>query len=241
MAHKELVPIVAATEIWGRHWSRKRILFLCDNQATCAILNKGRSRCSVIMQLIRHLTVKAAWSHFAFSAQYIASKANDIADSLSRFQMARFRVLAPHADRTPHTGCTPRSNLSPEAAADYFLEHSLSPGTLAAYESAWRSYLSFAALNNIPRMCSHMPIVNEDTLILFVSYCATALNLSYASCKQYLSGIRHYCITLANRNPLVTDNGSPLHRLFLVMRGIRRTEVKRNPVKEWTPGGGGLH
>ena len=79
-------------------------------------------------------------------------------------------------------------------------------------------------------MCSHMPIVNEDTLILFVSYCATALNLSYASCKQYLSGIRHYCITLANRNPLVTDNGSPLHRLFLVMRGIRRTEVKRNPL-----------
>ena len=79
-------------------------------------------------------------------------------------------------------------------------------------------------------MCSHIPVVNEDTLSLFVSYCATALNLSYASCKQYLSGIRHYCITLANLNPLVTDNGSPLHRLFLVMRGIRRTEVKRNPL-----------
>ena len=49
MAYKELVPIVAAAEIWGRHWSRKRMLFLCDNQATCAILNKGCSRCSVIM------------------------------------------------------------------------------------------------------------------------------------------------------------------------------------------------
>ena len=69
-----------------------------------------------------------------------------------------------------------------------------------------------------------MPVMNKDTLILFVSYCATALNLSYASCKQYLSGIR---ITLANLNPLVTDNGSPLHRLFLVMRLIGRTEVKR--------------
>ena len=64
MAYKELVPIVAAAEIWGRHWSRKRILFLCDNQATCAVLNKGRSRCSVIMQLIRPLTVKAAWSQY---------------------------------------------------------------------------------------------------------------------------------------------------------------------------------
>ena len=28
----------------------------------------------------------------------------------------------------------------------------------------------------------------------------------------------------------MTDNGSPLHRLFLVMRGIRRTDVKKNPL-----------
>ena len=44
----------------GRHWSCKYILFLCDDQAACAILNKGRARCSVIMQLIRHLSVKPA-------------------------------------------------------------------------------------------------------------------------------------------------------------------------------------
>ena len=101
MAYKELVPIVAAAEIWGSQWPRKRIQFMCDNQATCAILNKGRSRSHVIMQLMRHLTLKAARSNFAFTAEYIASKDNALADSLSRFQMTRFRQLAPLADPLP--------------------------------------------------------------------------------------------------------------------------------------------
>ena len=33
MAYKKLVQIVLAAEWWAKHWSRKRILFFCDNQA----------------------------------------------------------------------------------------------------------------------------------------------------------------------------------------------------------------
>ena len=31
IAVKELIPIVLAAHIWGNEWSRKRILFKCDN------------------------------------------------------------------------------------------------------------------------------------------------------------------------------------------------------------------
>lgn len=101
MAFKELVPVVIAATIWGKSWSRKRILFWCDNQATVAILNKGRSRCPDIMRLMRHLALTAAKCSFAFSARYITSQDNNIADSLSRFQNARFRKLAPDAESVP--------------------------------------------------------------------------------------------------------------------------------------------
>ena len=101
MAYKELVPIVLAAECWAQHWSRKRILFFCDNQATVAILNKGRSRSTNIMQSHEQLSLLAATHNFAFSSTYIASVDNGIADSLSRFQMERFRELAPNADLRP--------------------------------------------------------------------------------------------------------------------------------------------
>lgn len=103
MAYKELVPIVMAAQLWSKHWPRKRILFYCDNQATVAILNKGRSRSPDIMRLMRHLSLLAAKHNFAFSSTYIASADNDIADALSRFQMSRFRGLVPHADLLPQS------------------------------------------------------------------------------------------------------------------------------------------
>jgi hypothetical protein len=42
MAFYELYPIVMASVLWGYNWSRKRILFNCDNLATVEIVRKGR-------------------------------------------------------------------------------------------------------------------------------------------------------------------------------------------------------
>ena len=53
------------------------------------------------MDLVRYLTLLTLGSNFCIRAEHIEGKRNDIADSLSRFQMDRFRELAPYAIRDP--------------------------------------------------------------------------------------------------------------------------------------------
>ena len=95
IALQELYPIVIAAILWSKFWSRKRILFHCDNKATVFVLNKGRSFCPDIMKLMRRLVLVAGHFSFTYRAVHIAGKKNFIADSLSRLQIARFRQLAP--------------------------------------------------------------------------------------------------------------------------------------------------
>ena len=101
MALLELVPIVVSVKLWGRHWQGKKIMMHCDNQSVVAIIRKGRSKIPAINRLMRALTLESATHNFFITAQYIPSKENSIADSLSRFQMERFRRLAPHAEDVP--------------------------------------------------------------------------------------------------------------------------------------------
>lgn len=111
MAFYELYPIVMACVLWGQFWPRKRILFHCDNLATVEIINKGRSKIKSIMKLMRKLTWQAAGSNFTIHAQHIPGIFNSKADALSRFQMDRFRRLAPTADREP-TNCLTWTEIS---------------------------------------------------------------------------------------------------------------------------------
>ena len=108
MAFYELYPIVMACIIWGHEWSRKRILFHCDNLATVDIIRKARSKIPSIMKLMRKLTYHSALCNFVIHASHIEGSKNCIADSISRYQMTRFQALAPHADPTP-VPCLPAS------------------------------------------------------------------------------------------------------------------------------------
>lgn len=53
------------------------------------------------MDLIRHLTLLTLQYNIYVRALHIPGKRNEIADSLSRFQLQRFRHLAPQADTNP--------------------------------------------------------------------------------------------------------------------------------------------
>lgn len=101
MALFELYPIVVASVLWGAQWSGLRIVFNCDNEATVHIINKGRSKIPLIMKFMRKLTLCSAKNNFIILAQHISGVKNCIADALSRFQMDRFRHLAPQADPVP--------------------------------------------------------------------------------------------------------------------------------------------
>ena len=101
IAYKELFPIVVAAYLWGSQWSSRRVEFLCDNESVVAVLSSGTSRDADLMVLLRYLALLAVRHSFSFTASSVRGKANPVADSLSRFQLQRFRHLAPQAAEAP--------------------------------------------------------------------------------------------------------------------------------------------
>ena len=97
----ELFPIVAALFIWGDCLRNKKLNFRCDNMSVCHILNKMTSKSELVMVLMRNLTLKCLHKNIVVKAEHVSGLNNAITDALSRFQMDRFRRLAPAADREP--------------------------------------------------------------------------------------------------------------------------------------------
>lgn len=95
----ELLPIVVGVHLWGDRLNGKRVTFWSDNQSVVAVINKQSSNCKIIMRLIRHFVVLCLRWNIWFKAMYVPGHTNEIADSLSRFQMTRFRHLAPNAEQ----------------------------------------------------------------------------------------------------------------------------------------------
>ena len=97
---QELFPIVVACAIWHPFFTGKRLQFWCDNESVVAIINSGHSRASRIMDLVRVLVLLSMKHNFFVRAKHVPGVSNGIADSLSHFQVQRFRELA-HADPRP--------------------------------------------------------------------------------------------------------------------------------------------
>ena len=65
------------------------------------IVNKQTSKSPEVMTLVRKLVLNTLLFNITLKAQYINTKSNAIADSISRCQWHRFRNLAPQADPDP--------------------------------------------------------------------------------------------------------------------------------------------
>ena len=100
---QELFPIVVACAIWHPFFTGKRLQFWCDNESVVAIINSGHSKAPCVMYLVRFLVLISMKHNFLVRARHVSGVSNDIADALSRFQMQRFRALAPDADQNPCT------------------------------------------------------------------------------------------------------------------------------------------
>jgi hypothetical protein len=61
-------------------------------------INKGRSKVTDIMKLMRKLTWFAAKNNFTIYSEHIPGVPNVISDALSRFDFQTFRAAAPTAE-----------------------------------------------------------------------------------------------------------------------------------------------
>ena len=95
---KELLPIVMAAGIWGKHWSNKCVELRCDNQAIVGAISSWRSREPLVMHLLWGLAIIAMEFAFHLKAVHIAGTANGAADALSRNDQASFFLQVPRAN-----------------------------------------------------------------------------------------------------------------------------------------------
>ena len=98
---KELFAIVASVLTWGKHWVGKKIIFFTDNLPITQIWDTGTSHSKEVMVLVRKLYLFAAQIGFSVSLKHILGIYNPIADSISRFQVKKFKELAPQAEERP--------------------------------------------------------------------------------------------------------------------------------------------
>ena len=98
---QELFPIVVACSIWHPFLSRKHLQFKCDNQSVVSIINSGHCKVPRVTELVRKLGLLSMPHNFLVQARHVPGVSNEVADALSRFQMQRFRALAPTRTRVP--------------------------------------------------------------------------------------------------------------------------------------------
>ena len=91
----EFYPIVLSVIIWGHLMRNQRITFFTDNEALVHVINKKSCRDGFLMSFVRRLVLVCLQNNILFRAQHVSGIKNDLADSLSRLQIQRFRSLAP--------------------------------------------------------------------------------------------------------------------------------------------------
>ncbi|XP_077779111.1 uncharacterized protein LOC144326428 [Podarcis muralis] len=97
----EFFPIVVAVHIWTEEFRDHRVCFRTDNLAVVNILARQSSRSARVSSLLRAFVLRCLEYNILFSAKFVPGANNDIADALSRFQIPRFRSLAPGAQLSP--------------------------------------------------------------------------------------------------------------------------------------------
>ena len=90
----ELFALVAGVLAWGDRISNRRVVLYSDNLSICYMVNQTSSTCKNCMVLIRKLVLHCLMINTRIIVRHLPSASNEIADSLSRFEMARFEKVS---------------------------------------------------------------------------------------------------------------------------------------------------
>ena len=92
---KELLPIMFTVVVWGKRWQAQKVLCHFGNQAVVAVLRSRSSKQPQLMHMLRCLYFVEALYGFELLASYIPTKANYLADDLSRNSLSSFLCKVP--------------------------------------------------------------------------------------------------------------------------------------------------
>ena len=166
--------------------------------------------------------------NFEVHAVHLPGKYNNIAYALSRYQMKRFRELAPQALSKPLRNCVESNKV-----VDDLFFGCINSSTKSAYISGFKCVIRFLQsysasfgeykYSNISgdNIRTVISALTEDVLIYFITYCQSFLGLKFSAIKLYLAGVRHFGITYANIHPLVGQYGNQLIRLHNVLQSVK--------------------
>ncbi len=101
IAEKELIPIIVACQAWGKQWRGLQVICHSDNQSVVADLKSRSSRHKGMMHLLRTVVFAEARLECSLSPVYIDTRANHLADSLSRDDAVHFLSQVQSADPRP--------------------------------------------------------------------------------------------------------------------------------------------
>lgn len=119
IAAKELIPIILACQAWGERWAGHQVTCHCDNQVVVACMRSRTSKDNSLMHLLRCLVfTEARYAHYLYPS-YIDTKANHLADDLSRNNASSFLSKVPQANPTPTPICHHLLDLLLDTTADW--------------------------------------------------------------------------------------------------------------------------
>ena len=89
---KELVPVVLACALWGKHWAGQLVHFHVDNMSVVAALTKDSSKepSGIVMHLLWCLSFIAAHFQFQYEVFHVPGTLNTLADDISRDHLHAF-------------------------------------------------------------------------------------------------------------------------------------------------------
>ena len=98
----ELLTILVSLRLWSYRFSGLRIKLYCDNEVSVCVLNSGKSRDKVLLQVLREIVFICACSNIQLQAVHLPGVENRIADRLSRAHLENVNlreVMGPDSTR----------------------------------------------------------------------------------------------------------------------------------------------
>ena len=91
----EFYLIVLSLFLWGDHIRDKCVTLFTDNKALVYVINKTTFKDKYLVTFPRQLVLVSLKHNISLRAKHITGFRNTLADALSRFQIQRFKKLAP--------------------------------------------------------------------------------------------------------------------------------------------------